>query len=60
MTEFARLKGRRPVGANRGRNLGVGGGKGVASPADILRGGCGGKMSAGEAREGEKRDKTSI
>ena len=38
MTEFARLKGRRPVGANRGRSLGVGGGKGVASPADILRG----------------------
>ena len=38
VTEFARLKGRRPVGANRGRSLGVGGGKGVASPADILRG----------------------
>ena len=38
MTECARLKGRRPVGANRGRSLGVGGGKGVASPADILRG----------------------
>ena len=29
VTEFARLKGRRPVGANRGRSLGVGGGKGV-------------------------------
>ena len=38
MTEFARLNGRRPVGANRGRSLGVGGGKGVAAPADILRG----------------------
>ena len=38
VTEFARLNGRRPVGANRGRSLGVGGGKGVASPADILRG----------------------
>ena len=38
VTEFARLKGRRPVGANRGRSLGVGGGKGVASRADILRG----------------------
>ena len=38
VTEFARMKGRRPVGANRGRRLGVGGGKGVASPADILRG----------------------
>ena len=37
-TEFARLNGRRPVGANRGRSLGGGGGKGVASPADILRG----------------------
>ena len=38
VTEFARLKGRRPVGANRRRSFGVGGGKGVASPADILRG----------------------
>ena len=38
VTEFARLKGRRPVGANRGPSLGGGGGKGVASPADILRG----------------------
>ena len=38
VTKFARLKGRRPVGANRGRSLGVGGGNGVASPADILRG----------------------
>ena len=38
MTGFARLKGRRPVGANRGRSLGVGGGNGVASPVDILRG----------------------
>ena len=36
--EFARLKGRRPVAANRGRSLGVGGRKGVASPEDILRG----------------------
>ena len=38
VTEFARLNGRRPVGANRGRSLGVGGGKGVAAPADILSG----------------------
>ena len=38
VTGFARLKGRRPVGANRGRSLGVEGGNGVASPADILRG----------------------